>query len=88
MFNLKGILMTELEIEYERLKIKYKNGRLTKDQLASELNISVVTVSRRLKTGKDIPNYQKAEGKTSRVYFPILEVAKYLVKTTKTKITS
>ena len=49
--------MTELEIEYERLKIKYKNGRLTKDQLASELNISVVTVSRRLKTGKEKLNF-------------------------------
>lgn len=77
--------MSDLEIEHERLRIKYKNGRLTKDQLASELNISVVTVSRRLKTGKDLPNYQKAEGKAARVYFPILEVAKYLVKTTKTR---
>lgn len=77
--------MNDLEIEHERLKIKYKMGRLVKEQLAFELNISVTTINKRLKTGKDLPNYQKAEGKAARVYFPILEVAKYLVKTTKTR---
>jgi len=77
--------MNDLEIQHERLKIKYKMGRLVKEQLAFELNISVTTINKRLKTGKDLPNYQKAEGKAARVYFPILEVAKYLVKTTKTR---
>ncbi len=76
--------MNDLETEYERLKNKYKFGRLTKKQLADELNIAATTISKRLQTGKDLPNYQKAEGKAARVYFPILEVAKYLVKSIKT----
>lgn len=74
----------DILIEYERLKQKYDSGRLTIKQAAIELNMSESTIRRRIKDGINIPDYQKGEGKNGRIYFAIIEIAKYIVKSIKT----
>ena len=75
----------DILIEYERLKHKYDKGRLTVKQAAIELNMSESTIRRRITEGINIPDYQKGEGKNGRIYFAIIEIAKYIVKSIKTR---
>lgn len=74
----------DILIEYERLKQKYDKGRITVKQAAVELNMSESTIRRRIKKGINIPDFQKGEGKNGRIYFAIIDIAKYIVKSIKT----
>lgn len=74
---------TELEIVYNRLNQKYNSGRISVCELAVELQISTVTIYRNIKTGTNIPEFQRGEGKNSRIYFTTFAVAKFLLKSIK-----
>ena len=67
------------EISSETKRIWDIHGRsiLSKDELATELNICPKTVDRRIKEGRGLPRYKK-DG-TNHIGFPIREVARYLV---------
>jgi len=75
--------MEDIVMIYIQLRAKYNKERIGKKELAVELNISVSTINYRISNKLDLPNYQKGFGKRSGVFFPLIEVAKYLVKTVK-----
>ena len=63
---------------------KYNKATLTKQELASELNLSVQTIDRRIREGMGIPNYiRSGRGKRASYIFPIHEVAEFLCQTIK-----
>ncbi len=75
--------MEDIMIIYRQLRTKYNKERLSKKELAVELNISVSSINYRITNNLDLPNYQKGSGKRGAVFFPLMEVSKYLVKTVK-----
>lgn len=82
-FILRGSVMEDTLMIYNQLRTKYNKEGIGKKELAVELNISVSTINYWISNKLDLPNYQKGIGKRSGVFFPIMEVAKYLVKTVK-----
>lgn len=61
------------------LRAKYPGQDfLGKKEVASELGIEVAALSSRMRKGKDIPPYTKTSGGSSRVRFPIANVAAFL----------
>ncbi|MCX8515195.1 MAG: hypothetical protein ORN24_06460 [Burkholderiales bacterium] len=75
--------MEDVLMIYNQLRSKYSKERIGKKELAVELSISVSTINYRISNKLDLPNYQKGNGKRGGVFFPLMEVAKYLVKTVK-----
>jgi hypothetical protein len=75
--------MEDVLMIYNQLRSKYSKERIGKKELAVELSISVSTINYRISNKLDLPNYQKGSGKRGGVFFPLMEVAKYLVKTVK-----
>lgn len=78
----------EMKIIYQTLSHKYNKQALTKKELSRELGISMSSVNHYLSIGKNLPQYKKFDGKESKgnggkVYFPISEIAKFLVLTNK-----
>lgn len=61
------------------LRDKYKKSAITKKELAKELDVSLLTIERRIKAAKGIPRYKRSGDGTKATYiFPIVEVAKFL----------
>jgi len=57
---------------------------LGKKEVADELGIKVAALSSRMRKGKDLPRYTKTSGGSSRVRFPIADVAAFLEANTVT----
>lgn len=73
--------MNEFDTTLSMLQSRYKKATLTKKELAYELSLSESTISNRISKGLDLPNYKKLGAeKSSKVVFPIIEVARYLAK--------
>ena len=64
---------------------KYGKSVLTKQECADELGIALSTMTLRIQKGYNIPEYIKDRNgpPNASVTFPIMEIAKYLCRTTK-----
>jgi len=69
---------------YESLLQKY-NITIGKKELSEILGTSVSFIDKAIMSGNDIPNYKKlGSSKNAKVVFNLLDVADYIVDTTKT----
>jgi len=65
----------------EDLRKKYNKSVISKQELASEIDISISTLNNYMSKGYGIPRYKKIGGaKNAKVVFPILEVANFLAQ--------
>ena len=66
---------------FQYLVEKYNKVGMTRTTLANELEVSISTIDRLLKTGMGLPGYKRiGSGKRARIIFPVAEVAKFLEK--------
>ena len=71
----------QFNLYFESLKSEYKTLMLTKKELSKVLGISESTINSYLSKNINLPDYKKmADGKNSRVMFPLMNVAKYLTE--------
>ena len=71
----------QFNLYYESLKSEYKTLLLSKKELSKVLGISESTINLYLSKSVNLPDYKKmADGKNSRVMFPLINVAKYLTE--------
>lgn len=70
----------QIELLYHTLLAKYRKLVLDKKELSLELGISVSCINYRIINGLDLPSYIKGSGKSGRVRFPIINVARYIVE--------
>lgn len=71
----------QFNLYFESLKSEYKTLMLTKKELSKVLGISESTINLYLSKNINLPDYKKmADGKNSRVMFPLMNVAKYLTE--------
>ncbi len=68
--------LSSIEKEIIRLTTKYDKSVLNKDEMATELGISVKTLDRHIKEVSNIPSYLKL-GK-NKIIFPIRTIAEFL----------
>lgn len=71
----------QFNLYFDSLKSEYKTLMLTKKELSKVLGISESTINSYLSKNINLPDYKKmADGKNSRVMFPLMNVAKYLTE--------
>ena len=71
----------QFNLYFESLKSEYKTLMLTKKELSKVLGISESTINSYLSKNINLPDYKKmADGKNSRVMFPLVNVAQFLTE--------
>lgn len=71
----------QFNLYFESIKSEYKTLMLTKKELSKVLGISESTINLYISKNVNLPDYKKmADGKNSRVMFPVVNVAKYMTE--------
>lgn len=71
----------QFNLYFESLKSEYKTLMLSKKELSKVLGISESTINLYLSKNINLPDYKKmADGKNSRVMFPLINVAQFLTE--------
>ena len=71
----------QFNLYFEFLKSEYKTLMLTKKELSKVLGISESTINLYISKNTNLPDYKKmADGKNSRVMFPLINVAQFLTE--------
>ena len=71
----------QFNLYFESLKSEYKTLMLSKKELSKVLGISESTINLYLSKNINLPDYKKmADGKNSRVMFPLVNVAQFLTE--------
>lgn len=64
---------------FQYLTQKYKKIGLSRQELATELTVSLSTIDRLLKQGLGLPSYKRiGMGERARIVFPVSAVATFL----------